>query len=217
MANKERTSGSTTGSTESMEEYLETLSRLVEKKEKLSTTNIALRMGVSPASVSGMLKKLEKQGYVKRAPYRGVRLTDKGRSVGRKMLGRHRLLERFLEGMGMRRHRIHGEACRLEHYVSDELEGLIKKRLDSPKTGKGIVSLIDMDKGDKGRIFSIDGGARAVKRLEDMGLTPGTPVRILRSAPFSGPVEIFVRDSCLVIGRGMASRIFVQMGDRRGG
>jgi len=197
--------------TESVEEYLEAISRLLEKDEKLSTTNIASKLGVSAASVSGMLKKLEKDGYVRHMPYKGVVLTDKGRSLGRKILGRHRLLERFLESMGMHRHNIHGEACKLEHYVSDELEDIIKKRLEPPKDGKGVLSLIDLKSGDEGKIFSIEGGAKAVKRLEDMGLTPGTTVKILRSAPFSGPVEISVRDTSLVIGRGMAGRIFVSV------
>jgi len=48
------------------------------------------------------------------------------------------------------------------------------------------------------------------KRLEDMGLTPGTKVTVVKSAPFNGPLEIYVRGSRLAIGRGMAERIFVE-------
>ncbi len=198
-------------STESVEEYLEALSRLAEKGEKLSTGNIAGKLEVSPASVSEMLRKLKKEGYVKYEPYRDIELTPKGRRAGRKMLGRHRLLERFLEHMGMRRHMIHSEACRLEHHVSDELEDIIKKKL-APADRRGIISLVEMRSGEEGEIVSAETGSRAVRRLEDMGLTPGARVKILRSAPFSGPVEIYVRDSCLVIGRGMASRVFVKVG-----
>jgi DtxR family Mn-dependent transcriptional regulator len=196
--------------TESVEEYLEALCRLVESGKKLSTSNIARKLEVSAASVSEMLKKLEKNGYVRNRPYKDAELTEKGREVGSKILGRHRLLERFLGHMGMHRHRIHGEACKLEHYVSDELENLIKKRLDSPE-GKGVVSLIEMKDGEKGKVFGIDGGSRSVRRLEDMGLTPGAVVSVTRSAPFSGPVEVCIRDSCLVIGRGAASKVFVKV------
>ena len=134
--------------------------------------------------------------------------------MGRKTLRKHRLLERFLLGLGFSKRKIHNEACKLEHYVSDELEGIIKEKMQPPKEGKGVLSLIDLRRGDSGRIFSIEGGRSSVRRLEDMGLTPGTKITIKRSAPFSGPVEICVRDSCLAIGRGMAIKIFVLVGDK---
>ena len=144
---------------------------------------------------------------------RAIALTRKGENAGKKTLRKHRVLERFLENMGLSRNRIHGEACKLEHYVSDELEGIIKDRMEPPKHGKGVLSLIDLKKGEEGRIFALEGGRRVAKRLEDMGLTPGTGIEVRRSAPFSGPIEICVRDSCLVIGRGMAKKIFVLVGD----
>jgi len=50
---------------------------------------------------------------------------------------------------------------------------------------------------------------RCIKRLTDLGLTPGTEVTVVKSAPFNGPIEICVRGSRLAIGRGMASRILV--------
>ncbi len=199
------------GSSESVEEYMETFIRMKERGEKLTTSGVAEAMCVSPASASEMVKRLEKEGYVRHERYKDIELTEKGRKVGRKILGRHRILERFLEGMGLPRRKIHNEACKLEHYVSDELEGLIRRKIEAPRKGKAILSLIDLKNGEKASVFSIDGGAKAVKRLEDMGLTPGTPVTVQRSAPFSGPVEICVRDSCLVIGRGMAGRIFVKV------
>jgi DtxR family Mn-dependent transcriptional regulator len=197
--------------TESVEEYLEALCRLMEKGEKLSTKKIAERLDISQASVSEMLKRLGKEGFVKHAPYSEAELTEKGRKLGGRVLGRHRLLERFLEGMGMRRNRIHGEACKLEHYVSDELECLIKKGIDVPK-GRGIISLIDLKRRQEAEIVDIEGGSRVVKRLHDMGLTPGARIWVRRSAPLSGPVEVCIRDSCLVIGRGVASKVFVKVG-----
>ena len=51
--------------------------------------------------------------------------------------------------------------------------------------------------------------SRCVKRLTDLGLTPGIEVTVVKSAPFNGPLEICVRGSRLAIGRGMASRILV--------
>ncbi|MBN2330570.1 MAG: metal-dependent transcriptional regulator [Candidatus Aenigmarchaeota archaeon] len=199
--------------TESVEEYLETLSRLKEKKKDLTTTNISKDLGISPSSVSEMLRRLSREGYILHKPYRQITLTRKGERVGGKTLRKHRVLERFLLGMGFSRSKIHKEACKLEHYVSDELEGIMKHKLEPPKEGKGVLSLIDIRNGESCSILSIEGGRSSVRRLEDMGLTPGTRITVKKSAPFSGPVEICVRDSCLVIGRGMASRIFVLVGD----
>lgn len=198
--------------TESTEEYLEALSRLAEKGEKLSTKNIADRLGVSQASVSEMLGKLESEGYIDHRPYRGISLTQRGRRLGGRVLGRHRLIERFLSGMGMNGRRIHDEACRLEHHVSDELAKLISEKVEQKEQRKGLISISEMRNGESGEIASIEACSRSVKRLEDMGLTPGAKVSINRAAPFSGPVEICIRDSCLVIGNGMASKIFVKVG-----
>ena len=52
---------------------------------------------------------------------------------------------------------------------------------------------------------------RCLKRLADLGLTPGTKITVVKSAPFHGPLEINVRGSRLAIGRGMASRIMVDV------
>ncbi len=210
MADKKKASKDTT---ESIEEYLETISRLIEKNEILSTTNISKKLGVSPSSVSEMLKRLSREGYIIHKPYKQISLTNKGKNIGNKTLRKHRVLEKFLLGLGLSETKIHREACKLEHYISDELEGIIKQKMEPPKNGKGVLSLIDMKKGESCRIFSMEGGKSSVRRLEDMGLTPGTIIKVKRSAPFSGPVEIRVRDSCLVIGRGMASRIFVLVGE----
>jgi Fe2+ transport system protein FeoA len=85
--------------------------------------------------------------------------------------------------------------------------------------------LSDLGDGESGVIISIEirrGGGRGDtgragrgwgfrKRLEDMGLTPGTKITVVKSAPFNGPLEVYVRDSRLAIGRGMAERIFVEV------
>lgn len=196
---------------ENVEEYLEAIYRLIEKKEKLTTTNIAKELGVSPPSVSEMLKKLDRKGYLKYAPYREVTLTKKGRQLGSTILRKHRLIERFLDTLGLSKDRIHEEACKLEHSVSEELEKIIEKKIEKPLYRKGIVNLHDLRSGQAGEIVSIETGFHAKRRLEDMGLTPGTRIRVLRMAPFGGPIEISVRGSRLAIGRGMSRRIMVKV------
>jgi ferrous iron transport protein A len=71
--------------------------------------------------------------------------------------------------------------------------------------------LTDLEDGQIGIIVSITGGKKAIKRLADLGLNPGTGIKVLRKAWFSGPVQIELCGSKLVIGRGLASKIVVQL------
>lgn len=77
---------------------------------------------------------------------------------------------------------------------------------------KPIKSLTSLKKGESARIAFVRAGKGALQRLSDMGLTPGTVVKIITSAPLRGPVEIEVRGSRLAVGWGIASRIFVEAG-----
>jgi len=79
--------------------------------------------------------------------------------------------------------------------------------LTSLKAGEsGVISSIRTNPADRrGK------GWGFLKRLVDMGLTPGTKITVIKSAPFGGPIEIYVRGSRLALGRGMATRIFVEI------
>ena len=86
-------------------------------------------------------------------------------------------------------------------------------RLSDLRNGEsGIIASVGVSRGRgrrDGRRARRGWGFR--KRLEDMGLTPGTKVTVVKSAPFNGPLEVYVRGSRLAIGRGMAERIFVEV------
>lgn len=71
--------------------------------------------------------------------------------------------------------------------------------------------LTDLEPNQKGEIISIMGGSMATKRLADLGLTSGTSIKVIKKAPFSGPVKIEVRGSRLVLGMGLASKILVKV------
>src|SRR5579863_143005 len=102
-------------------------------EEPVSTSALAERLGITPGSVSAMLKKLDELGLVTHEPYRGVRLTPAGRRVALEVIRHHRLLERFLaDALGMPWDRVHAEAEVLEHVLSDELEELIASKLGDP-------------------------------------------------------------------------------------
>ncbi len=103
------------------------------KGSAVSTNELAERLGVTPGSVSAMLRKLSDVGLVEHERYHGVRLTEQGRRVALEVLRHHRLIELFLaEELGMPWDRVHDEAEVLEHVLSDELEGLIAARLGHP-------------------------------------------------------------------------------------
>lgn len=72
------------------------------------------------------------------------------------------------------------------------------------------LSLADLKEGDCGRVVFVRGDHKVIRRLLDMGITPGTAIRVIKIAPLGGPVEISVRDSSVALGRSIASNIFVE-------
>ena len=197
--------------TENVEEYLETIYRFKEKGKRATTTKIAKELKVSSASVSEMIKKLSVKGYLKYEPYRGVILTKKGMTVGKDILRKHRIIQNFLSSIGFPENKVHKEACKLEHVVSSEMENIIESKIEQPKHKKGVLSLVEFKDGQEGIIKSIETCSSTKKRLEDLGLIPETKIRVNKSAPLHGPIEVCFRDSRLVIGRGMAMKIFVKL------
>jgi len=92
-------------------------------------------------------------------------------------------------------------------------ECLAEQTLALEKREKDIISLTSLKPGQKGRIAFIRGGKGVIQRLCDLGLTNKTSISILRSAPMNGPIEICVRGCKIVIGRGIANKIFVYTED----
>jgi len=210
--------------TASIEEYLETIYRLNEKGKELTTTNISRMLKVAPSSVTEMLQRMEKEGYIKYEPYRGTALTRKGREIGKKVVKRHRIIEKFLDIIGLQKDMIHEEACKLEHAISDEVEKAIDKNIGYPEespTGKQIPrdkkdsenrkrkQLIHLQSGDRATVIEIKGSKGVVQRLMDMGLTPGAEIKVIESPSFC-PLRISVRGAKLAIDRGIATKILVE-------
>lgn len=92
-----------------------------------TTTEMADRLGVTPSTVSGNLKKLARDGYIVYEPYGRIELTDRGRQLAVGIVRRHRLIETYLvEQLGLTWDQVHDEADRLEHAISD----LVLERMD---------------------------------------------------------------------------------------
>jgi len=122
-------------SSESVEEYLQAIFGLNEKGLPAKTTELAAMMEVSPPSVTQMIKILADDGFIEYEPYKGATLTGKGMAVAQRVVRRHRLLERFLyDFLGIGKERVHRDACKLEHSLSEEAAAALCSALNRPET-----------------------------------------------------------------------------------
>jgi len=121
-------------STQATEDYLKTIYLLGGGGGREVTTGaIAGHLGVAQPSATNMVKRLARAGLVRHAPYRAVRLTERGRTRARLVVRRHRLLELYLKDvLGLGLADVHGEADRLEHALSDLLEARLDELLGHP-------------------------------------------------------------------------------------
>ena len=118
--------------TRSAEQYLKVLLAF-EGSEDVTMTQIAHRLGVSSASVTGMAKRLSSKGLLRHQPYGGLELTPEGRDIAVRLLRRHRIAERYLfEKLSYPLYLVHDEADALEHHMSDYLEERMTEALANP-------------------------------------------------------------------------------------
>jgi DtxR family Mn-dependent transcriptional regulator len=209
----------------SVQDYVKELYKL-QGDGRASTSAVAERMGVAPASATSMLKKLATLGLAEHEPYRGARLTASGERVAIEMIRHHRLLEQYLsKSLGVSIDAVHAEADRLEHALSEELEALIDESLGFPTHdphGDPIPSpALELDRSELRGLAELRPGTRATVRrvpdsdrdllryLDDLGLVPDEKVEVTASAPFEGPVTVRARGAEHPIARELASRIGV--------
>ena len=114
-------------SSEATEDYLEMIDLLVLEKGFASTSDIAERMGVSRSSVTSKVKNLHKQGYLVHTPYRGMALTDSGRTLARNMKDRHEILRRLLVLIGVSKDIATRDAEKIEHGLHPETVRQLRK------------------------------------------------------------------------------------------
>ncbi len=209
---------------ESIEEYTEGIFRLQEEMEVVSTGDIARYMTVSPASVTTMLKRLVEFGLVEHTPYQGVRLTDKGEQLSVGLLRKHRLVERMLvDFLELPWEDVHDLACKLEHYLTDEVGDRIARALNYPTTCPH-GNPVDARAKDNARRLSNTavGEELIVARISDeriefltyvleIGLIPQTRIRVHARTPFGDVMTLHVdgKDDPIAVGRDVAGSIWV--------
>lgn len=207
--------------TAAVQDYVKAIYTLDSGEGTVTTTALAERLDVRPASVSGMLPKLTELGLVEHEPYHGVRLTQRGTRVALEVVRHHRLLELFLvESLGMTWDEVHAEAEVLEHVLSEELEELIAAKLGDPAFdphGDPIPSRELKVPKDKSRsLHSLEPGERAtfvrvsdsdpemLRFLSDRGIAPGAEIEVVERQPFDGPLYVRAGDDVHVLGAVLA-------------
>ncbi len=130
--------------TPSMEDYLEKIYQLVEKKGYARAADIADALEVNPSSVTKMIQKLDKDDYLIYERYRGLILTDKGKKVGKKLVERHYVLEEFLRIIGVDdEERVYRDVEGIEHHLSPKSILAIETLVEFLKDHDEIKKMLD--------------------------------------------------------------------------
>lgn len=123
--------------TPSMEDHIEIIYSLIEQKGYARVSDIAEALSVLPSSVTKMVQKLDKDGYLIYERYRGLVLTPKGQKLGKRLVKRHDLLEQFLRLIGVDEERIYNDVEGIEHHLSwnsiNRIADLVQVLEESPE------------------------------------------------------------------------------------
>lgn len=217
---------------ESEEDYLKAIYEQQHERGHawVTTSALAQELHVAPASVTEMLKKLaaREPALLVHERYHGVRLTEAGEHEAREVVRHHRLIEAFLiEALGYSWDKVHAEAHRLEHAISEELEDRIAGYLGEPAVdphGAPIpsrsgeteelhdVPLADWPLGEPARVSRVlDGDPDFLRYLSDLGLVLGARLEVTAQSPFEGPryVRLLEPEKVYALGEGVTGSVFV--------
>jgi DtxR family transcriptional regulator, Mn-dependent transcriptional regulator len=212
--------------TDAIQDYVKEIYKLEAAGRRPTTSALAEQLGVSPPSVTSMLKKLATLGLVEHERYRGARLTRKGERVALEVIRHHRLIEQYLsQTLGLPIDALHVEADRLEHALSEELEAHIDRTLGFPTRDPhgdpipgpdlkidrvDVTPLSTLQAGAKATVERIpDGDGELLRYLSELKLTPGSRVEVRDSAPFDGPLTLRIGGTDHAISRELAAQISV--------
>lgn len=212
----------------SAQDYLKHIYKLQASSGTVQTSILAERMGVAAPSATNMVARLAEAGLLHHTPYRGVALTEQGARIALEVIRHHRLWEAFLhQALGVPIDQLHGEAERLEHELSDELEAHIVRHLGDPLldphgdpipdqdgqvVGTAYPTLASAAAGQRAAIRRVpDGDPAFLRYIESLGLLPGATVEMRHKEPFRGPMTVAVGGSERVIGYELASKLYVEL------
>ncbi len=210
---------------ESAEMYLKAMIELNDR-ETVAVGRLAERLSVTSVSANEMVRRLNEQGLVKHAPYKGVSLTRKGREIAYNVMRRQRLWECFLyDHLKIEWARLYELACSLEHATAPEVTEALSAFLGEPKIcphGNPIPAADGSFKPLEGQPLSEAAVGRTVsvlavkaiamdvlKYLQERGLVPGSKVTVMEAAPLRGPLTLRVGNKEVVLGLSLAEFVIV--------
>jgi len=213
---------------EAVENYAKAIYAIQQRSGTVTTNAIAERLGVTAASASGMVKKLDSLGLVSHVPYKGVELTEDGERLALEVIRHHRLLELYLaESLDVPWDRVHAEAEVLEHVLSEELEELIAAKLGNPTVDphgdpiptadlvmeeRPTDSLADLVAGARATFVRIsDSDPEMLRYLAERGIAPGDDFEVIDKQPFEGPTFARFGDDVHVLGGALARAMRVEV------
>jgi DtxR family Mn-dependent transcriptional regulator len=216
--------------TQAIEDYLKAIYEITVSDERASTNQIAGRMGVTPASVTGMLKRLAANDppLLEYHKHHGVALTPDGERVALEVIRHHRLLELFLqERLGYTWDEVHPEADRLEHVISEDLEERIAQSLGNPNhdphgdpipsrdlhlPSDRLVRLSELRPGQQAVVQRVRNDDPALLRyLESIGVIPQVELSILKFSDFDGNLSLQIGKQVIVLGPAVTQQIYVEL------
>jgi DtxR family Mn-dependent transcriptional regulator len=209
------------------EDYIKAIYKLGGRGERVSTSALAGELKVADASITSMIKKLSDKGYVSYEPYRGVGLTRLGRQTALRIVRRHRLWEMFLvQYLGYSWDRVHDEAERLEHVMSDEMEKRLDRALGHPThdphgdpiptvegrvSGRSDATLFECEVGDVVRVSRVnDEDSDLLLHASGIGLALNSRIRVMEKKNFDGSMIVKLGTKQQFISRKVASAVFVE-------
>lgn len=198
-------------------DYLKVIYKLTTSGHTVTNGLLARELGVSPPSVSAMVKRLADEELLQRPHGRLLRLTDSGEHAALRVIRRHRLLEAFLaQVLEMPWDEVHAEAESLEHALSERLEDRIDAMLGHPERdphGDPIPprhgphdetwgeALDNAVAGCRFRVDRVsDRDSAALRYLAELGIVPGAVLQVEQQEPFSGPRWIRIDDKRHALG-----------------
>jgi len=215
-----------------IEDYLKAIFEIQDESKKVSTNALAKRLKLAPASITGMVKKLSEMNLITYERYQGVELSPSGRKVALEVLRHHRLIELFLaEALGLPWDKVHEEAERWEHVISEDVEDRIDALLGHPtrdphgspipdRDGNMVdtpsLTLAELTKGQQAVVVEVhDHNSELLRYLGERNLYPKAEFTIVDVAPFDGPLEVKLGDDVFTLGRKVAEQIFVRLTDEK--
>lgn len=216
--------------TRAVQDYLKALHSLGGAESLVSPMELADRLEVRAASVTGMLKRLAEGGWVDYEQGRGARLTGLGTTEALRVIRRHRLMELFLTRvLGLDWSEVDAEAEALEHAISPRLEQAIAEHLGEPledphghliPTREGALArrqlrpLHSFQIGQKLVIREVqDDHPERLRRWSDLGLKPGAAVTLLRHQVLDGIFELQVGEQVLTLAAEGLAGLFAEPSD----